>query len=61
MENVSDGWLTLYLAVIPITAVVIVAFFGGLALIIWVLGLGARAVFLAMNKSHPITSQEEID
>lgn len=61
MENVSDGWLTIYLAVIPITAVAITILFGALAAIVVLIGLSVRAILQASRKSHPITPQEEID
>ncbi len=61
MDTASDGWLAIYLAVIPITAAAIAAFLGVLALLVLLFALGARAVLRAINPSHPITPTEEID
>ena len=61
MENVSDGSLAIYLAVIPITAAAIAIFLGVAFVIVLLLALGARVVIRAMNPSHPITPHEEID
>lgn len=61
MDTIEDGWLAIYLAVIPLTAIVIAVLFGVVFLSVWVLGLGARLVFQAMNRSHPNSLEEEID
>lgn len=60
MED-QEGWLAVYLVVIPITAVVIIVLLGATLLVGWLLSLGAIAAHNAWRKSHPVHPTEEFD
>jgi len=57
----QEGWLAVYLVVIPLTAIIIVALLGAALLVGWLLSLGAIAAHNAWRKSHPIQPTEEFD